>query len=189
MSFRPSLRLSNMLLITVSACTFLTAQELPKVLMRDMNITEFRWDPNNGDGLMVGKDRSTRLWGMYQVLDKNEWKAYIPAVYDSIDFFDFNGLFTGVWKDGYVGIYLSPWSFDSAFQSTPCIFESLKEFNVEWTYYTESGQALRTYLPYAAVQKNGLWAWIDWYKGTLMTEFLYDLSEETMPYPGYKQEY
>lgn len=172
------------LLIAASA---LEAQELTKKQLKKMNLMEYHWDPYNGDGVLVGKDRGSKQWGMFQVYNEKEWVCLIPPDYDSLDFFEFNGLFTGVWRDGKVGIYLSPWSSDTAYQSVPCEFDAYKKYNVEWIKHSEGGYSYRTELSYVAVQQNGLWAWIDWYTGEIKTDFIYDLSRERMPFPNFEQ--
>ena len=47
----------------------------------------------NGDGLMQARDRTTKKWGMFQVMvDRAD--ALIPCHYDSLNMFRFNGQFT-----------------------------------------------------------------------------------------------
>lgn len=167
----------------------LDAQELSNRQLKKMNLMEYHWDPNNGDGVLIGKDRRSKKWGMYQVYSETEWENLIPAVYDSLDFLEFNGLFTGVWSEGKVGIYLSPWSSDTAYQSVPCTFDAYKKYTVEWLRHSDGGYSYPIDLPYVAVQRNGLWAWIDWYTGEIKTDFIYDLNQERMPYPAFEQKF
>jgi hypothetical protein len=141
-------------------------------------------DPVNEDGVFIARLKKTNTCGMYQCTDGKKIQCLIPPLFDSVDFFRFNGVVTGVWLNGKVGLYLSPWTSDSAHLAVPCLYDAYKLIRVikkqgdDVDYYT-------TELTYVAVKKNGLWAWIDYTNGELKTDFLYDLTKEKMPYPKF----
>ena len=125
------------------------------------------------------KHKKTGKWGMFQLTpnEKNS-KELIPMVYDSINSFRFNGNVTGVWNDGKVGLYSCYWSYgDGAKQTVACLYDDFRRITV-WRN--------RNRFEYTAVQKDGLWAWIDWKTGELKTEFLYETTKD-LPYPRYFQ--
>ncbi len=110
-------------------------------------------DQGNGDGVITARDKSTKMWGMYQ-----GWETFdtiIPAQYDSIDFFGWNLPFTGVYKNGKVGIYTSAWSMDSASQTVPCQYTDYKIIEGNRSYFL-------------ALKKDEKWAWMDWREGLLI---------------------
>jgi hypothetical protein len=158
-------------------------------LMRKWGFDQIEPDNGNGDGVALVRHAKTAKWGMIQQLNSNNIQWLIPMKYDAIDFFEFNAKLTGVWNNGKVGIYQSPWSYgeEDAKQTVDCLYEAYKIFNVEKTVYDGVGN-YRKYFDYVAVKKDGLWAWIDWMTGELKTDFLYDLDKEQMPYPEFEQE-
>ena len=164
------------------------AQDVTPKILKKINAAEYKPDKNNGDGVFVAKNIETKKWGMYQTWSEADIKEMIPPQYDSIDFFGFNAKLTGVWNNGKVGIYQSPWSFgeEDAKQTVECLYDGYKIFEVEKTVSDGLG-SYRKYFDYVAVKKDSLWAWIDWMTGELKTEFLYDLEKEKMPYPGFEQ--
>ena len=158
-------------------------------LMRKWGFDQIEPDNGNGDGVALVRHAKTAKWGMIQQLNSNDIQWLIPLEYDAIDFFGFNAKLTGVWNNGKVGIYLSPWTYgeEEAKQTVDCLYEAYKIFNVEKTVY-DGLSNYRKYFDYVAVKKDGLWAWIDWMTGELKTDFLYDLDKEQMPYPEFEQE-
>ena len=150
---------------------------IPKSVLKSIGASEYKPDPYNEDGVFIAKNKKTGLWGMYQYWIEPPIKTFIPMNYDSIDFFHFNGLLTGVWKANKVGIYIAN-SLSNPRETIPCIYDDYKIYSINQPYPK----------PYLAVKKNGLWAWIDWITGELKTEFLYDLNIEKMPYPTFEQE-
>lgn len=133
------------------------------------------FDEGNGDGVFKARNKATKKWGMYQSLGSEHLQTVIPADYDSIRFFPFNGQYTAVYNEGKVGFYLSYWSYESnAKQTIPCVYDDYKRF-------VDDG------VPKLAVQKEGKWGWIDWLTGEEKSEFKYS-TQEDLPYPGYTQE-
>ncbi|MBU2940524.1 hypothetical protein KO494_13330 [Lacinutrix sp. C3R15] len=133
------------------------------------------FDAGNGDGVFKARIKKTKKWGMYQSLDSEKLTTLVPANYDSIAFFPFNGKYTAVYKNEKVGFYLSYWSYgEKAKQSVPCIYEDYKR-------YEAAG------IPKLAVKKNEKWGWVDWLTGEEKSEFKYDKPND-LPYPYYKQE-
>lgn len=166
-----------------------SGQEINPRILKKINASEYKLDKNNEDGVFLAKNKKTKKWGMYQAWSEKDIKEMIPPNYDSIEFFGFNARLTGVWNNGKVGIYISPWSYseDRVKQTVPCLYEEYKIFNVEKIIKDGIGQYPK-YFDYVAVKKNGLWAWIDWMTGELKSDFLYDLEKEKMPYPDFEQE-
>jgi hypothetical protein len=147
-------------------------------MLKKRGIDQVIHDPYNGDGVMKVRNAETGKWGMYQIWSVKEVNEKIPMQYDSLDFFGLNARMTGVWNNGKVGIYLSPWSFaeEDARQTVECLYDDYKIFDVK-----------NKNTPYLSVKQKGRWAWIDWMTGELKTEFLYDLEKEQMPYPEFEQ--
>jgi hypothetical protein len=174
------------LLIT---CSWTFGQEITPSILKKINASEYKLDENNGDGVFIAKNKKSKKWGMYQAWSEKDIKEMIPPMYDSIDFFEFNAKLTGVWLNGKVGVYMSPWTYgeEDAKQTVQCLYEGYKIFNVEKTVYDGLG-SYRKYFDFVAVKKDGLWAWIDWVTGELKTEFIFDLEKEQMPYPEFEQE-
>jgi hypothetical protein len=180
-------KIATITLLFIASLSY--AQEITPDILKKINASELKLDENNGDGVFVAKNKKTNKWGMYQAWSVNEIKEMIPPQYDSIDFFGFNAKLTGVWNNGKVGIYKSPWSYgeEDAKQTVECLYDGYKIFNVEKTVYDGLG-SYRKYFDYVAVKKDGLWAWIDWMTGELKTDFIFDLEKEQMPYPDFEQE-
>lgn len=129
-------------------------------------------DYNNGDGVCRARSKETKKWGMYQMNT-----LLIPAEYDSIYFYQWNGLVTPVFQKGKVGFYTSPWSYgEDAKESIPCLYD-------DYEFVVKEDGGIR----YLAVQKEGKWAWIDWLSGKLKSEW-YEGGRADLPYPYYNQE-
>ena len=163
------------------------AQEITPAILKKLNASEYKLDFKNGDGVFIAKNQKTKKWGMFQAWSINDVNEMIPMSYDSIHFFNVNAKFTGVWNNGKVGIFISPWSFETGKQTVECLYDDYRSFNVERTIVDDIGR-YNKYFTYLAVKKDGLWAWIDWMTGELKTEFLYNLEIEQMPYPDFEQE-
>lgn len=174
-----------LILVLALASASLSAQEITPKILKKIGASEYKMDRYNEDGVFIAKNKKTKKWGMFQAWSESDIKEMIPMAYDSIHFFQFNGLVTGVWNQGKVGLFPSPWSFEDAMQTVECLYDGYKIYDVE--KYTDSGYPIT--VVYVAVKKNGLWAWIDWKTGELKTEFEYDLTEAKMPYPHYDQSY
>ena len=158
-------------LIWVESWAIDTFKESKEKLNADILI----FDEGNGDGVFKARDKKTKKWGMYQSLGTKNLIKLIPANYDSIIFFPFNGNFTAVYNNDKVGIYLSYWRYETkARQTVPCVYEDYKRFDVDG-------------IPKLAVKKNGKWGWIDWLTGEEKSEFIYQSSKD-LPYPHFKQE-
>jgi len=162
--------------LSLSFGNYTMAQEISQTILKHINATEYKSDPFNGDGVFLAKGKKNSLWGMYQAFSEKNIVELIPMDYDSIDFFKYNAPFTGVWSNGKVGIYVSPWSFEVGYASTECVYDDFKPY-----YFSGKNTT------YLAVKKNGLWAWIDWLTGVEQTKFIYDLNNSEMPYPLYQQ--
>jgi hypothetical protein len=177
-----------LVILFFSICKSFFAQDITKTVLNKINASEYKLDVNNEDGVFVAKNKKTNKWGMYQAWSEKEINEMIPPKYDSIDFFGFNSKLTGVWYQGKVGIYQSPWSYgeEDAKQTVDCLYDDYKIFNVERTIVDGIGR-YRKYFDYVAVKNDGLWAWIDWMTGELKSEFIYDLEKEKMPYPDFEQ--
>lgn len=143
--------------------------------MDKINASKHDFDPYNEDGVFKAQHKNTKKWGMFQLLG-DEFKELIPMEYDSVNYFSFNGEFTAVYNNGKMGIYLSKWNFENAYQSIPCEYDDYKR-------YTVPDKNIR----YLALKKDSLWAWADWMTGEIKTEFMYNLEIEQMPYPNYEQ--
>lgn len=167
--------------------SFKSADEVPLVWVESWAIDGFVkskkavgadiliYDEGNGDGVFKARNKHTKKWGMYQSFDGKNVTTLVPAEYDSLRFFPFNGNYTAVYNEGKVGFYLSYWSYDSnAKQTVPCIYEDYKRYNADG-------------VPKLAVMKNGKWGWVDWLTGEEKSEFKYETTEE-LPYPYYNQE-
>jgi hypothetical protein len=165
------------------------AQEITPKLLIKIKANEYKLDKYNEDGVFLAKIKKTKKWGMYQLGSENNAIMMIPPLYDSIDFFRYNGLITGVWNDGKVGIYTCSWTYgdEDAKQTVPCLFEGYRIFNIEKNIPSFYGNYTKT-IVYVAVKQGGLWAWIDWMTGELKTDFTVDLDKESMPYPEFEQE-
>jgi len=129
------------------------ATELIQVARRELQADLVFLDQGNGDGVFKARSMKTQKWGMYQGLD--EIRTLIPAQYDSLDFFNWNYPFTGVYKEGKVGIYTSAWSVDSAHETVPCEYDDYKIIEGNRSYFL-------------AVMKDDKWSWIDWREGKLI---------------------
>jgi len=110
-------------------------------------------DNGNGDGVLKVRISASKKWGLYQYMD--EIKTLIPAEYDSLDFFGWNNPFTGVYKNGKVGIYTSARSFEDARETVPCQYDNYKIIAGNRDYFL-------------AVQLNEKWSWMDWREGKLI---------------------
>lgn len=133
------------------------------------------FDEGNGDGVFKARNKSTKKWGMYQSLGADDLTTIIPAKYDSLHFFSFNGKYTIVYNGEKVGVYLSYWSYgDKAKETVPCLYEDFKNFDADG-------------VPKLAVKKNGKWGWINWLTGEEQSEFKYETTED-LPYPYFNQD-
>lgn len=136
------------------------------------DIVEF--DPYNGDGAMRIRIANTQKCGMFQAYSETEFKELIPAQYDSLHFFRWNGKYTTVFNNGKLGLYLSKWSYDEdARETIPCVYDELKFIDIHG-------------FKYLAVRKDDMWAWADWRTGEIHTDFIYS-SLEKLPNPSWKQ--
>lgn len=141
------------------------SQEITPSILKSIQALEHKLDTNNGDGVFVAKNEKSKKWGMYQAWSEKNIQELIPPVYDSIDFFGFNAKLTGVWKNGKVGIYISPWSFnENARETVGCKYDAYKIYNFSNRKY-----------PYLAVQKDGKWGWVDWLTGKDRSYFYEEL--------------
>lgn len=152
-----------------------------KKLMKTLKADRIDW---LGDGVFKSRDKKTEKWGLYQWhygTKLTEVNELIPMRYDSLHFFGFNELYMPVFYEGKVGIYLSELSYhEKAKESLPCIYDEYKVVNV----HARDGYPRAR--PYMAVAKDGKWAWVDWLKGELKTEFIYD-SFDDLPGIRYSQ--
>lgn len=111
-------------------------------------------DPGNGDMVYQGRLAKTAKWGMFQ-----NKTVLIPAEYDSLEFFAFNGSFTLVYQGDKVGVHTAYWTYEEeAAETVPCIYEAAKIYRYKGVRYL-------------AVQKDGYWAWIDWRTADLKSDF------------------
>lgn len=132
------------------------------------------FDEGNGDGVFKARDKASKKWGMYQSLGSEQLTTLIPAKYDSINFFPFNGNYTVVYNNNKMGVYLSYWSYDkNAKETVPCMYDDYKRFNADG-------------VPKLALKRNGKWGWIDWLTGEEKSEFKYETTKD-LPYPYYNQ--
>ncbi len=147
-----------------------------KELMKKLKADTIAMDMGNEDGVFKARNKKTKKWGMYQWMYEGlNTKELIPMMYDSVRYIPFNGSFTAVYNNGKVGFYLSAWSYDSARQTVPCLYEDYQRFTIT------KDMSTKTYL---AVKKNGKWGWVDWLTGEEKTEFVYDTKDD-LPHPNY----
>lgn len=149
-------------------------KELTLTMRANLGVDWVKQDYNNGDGVCIARNASTKLWGMYQHLSDST-VTLIPAQYDSIYFYKWNGLVTPVFKNGKVGFYTSPWSYEQGEESVPCIYD-----DYEFVIKEEGGTR------YLAVKKDGKWAWLDWLNNQEKSSW-YEGSRKDLPYPYYIQ--
>jgi len=154
-------------------------------LKKKYNFDIVKNDPNNGDGVVKVRNKTTKKWGMYQIYSLDEIIELIPTEYDSVDFFGFNAFYTKVYKKGKAGIYLCQWSYgDKAKQTIKCEYQDFKtiliDTDVEGGDYSFS-------VNYIAAKKNNKWGWINFMTGEEKSEFIYDTTE-ALPYPTFKNE-
>jgi len=158
-------------LIWIESWAIETFKESKQKLKADILI----FDEGNGDNVFKARNKDSKKWGMYQSLGSEKLTTLIPANYDSISFFSFNGKYTAVFQNEKVGFYLSYWSYGKkAKQTVPCIYENYKRVDADG-------------VPKLAVKKNGKWGWIDWLTGQEKSEFKYETTKD-LPYPYFKQE-
>lgn len=167
-------------------CQYNSAQEIPKndvqfwesskgKLYLQFDADSIQHDPFNGDGVLNARNKDTKKWGMYQRYDDQSFDTLIPPNYDSLNFFRFNAMFTQVFQNGKVGIYLSKWSYgENTKESVPCIYEDYQIFNANGTRKL-------------AVKKDGKWGYVNWLTGEEKYGFKYD-SKDDLPYPYFLQE-
>lgn len=157
-------------------CLLVFAQSFPeKELKKKLKADLLEMDPGNGDGVFRARHKKTKKWGMYQWgYEGTNTTEMIPMEYDSVRFFPFNGNFTAVYKKGKVGIYLCSWSYDSVYQSVPCLYSDYQRFTAK----------NQTYL---AMQKDSVWGWVNWKTGEEKSSFKYATTDD-LPYPYFKQE-
>lgn len=173
-----------LLFICFTFCQQAQAQDLSDKLKRKLKASEIFQDPYNEDGVFIARLKKSNKCGMYQSFNGKKIDCLIPPLFDSINFFKFNGEITGVWNNGKVGLYTSPWINDTAKQTVPCIYDAYKVYKIEKKVWDGFGEYLAPFT-YVAVKKDGLWAWVDWITGELKTDFLYDLNKEKMPFPKF----
>ena len=132
------------------------------------------FDSGNGDGVFKGRNKNTKKWGMYQDLEGAEIKTLIPANYDDITFFSWNGKFTAVTQNGKIGFYLSKFSYgEQTKQSVPCMYDDYKLY--------DHNNVIKL-----ACLRDDNWGWVDWLTGEERSEFKYK-TQEALPYPAYVQ--
>jgi hypothetical protein len=126
-------------------------------------------DPYNEDGVYNARNKKTKKWGMYQ-----NFKEFIPARYDSIDFFGFNHPFTLVWNNGKVGVILD--GSDGYKESVPCIYDD----GQIWKYWNREIAQEEKVLK---VRKGEKWGMINWITGDIQVDFICDNPNDVkMPY-------
>ncbi len=161
-------------------------RKIREVLLDDFHLNKVEFDKENEDGVLKARSIETGKCGLYQAITLKEIREIIPPKYDSIDFLNTNGAFAAVWNEGRVGIHTLPWWFDEGNQTVECLYNDYHIYRLKKA--DVGGYGTRTYL-YLAVEKGGLWAWIDWTTGELKTEFLYDIERQKMPNPNFEQQY
>ena len=133
-------------------------------------------DEGNGDGVYKARDKNTQKWGMFQCIDTTKIDTLIPAVYDSVANFPWNGSYTAVFNDGKIGFYLSKWSYgELAKQTIECKYDDYKRFRNKGTKYL-------------AVKRDGYWGWVNWLTGKEQSDFK-ALTTDDLPFPQYDQTY
>lgn len=146
-------------------------KELTKKMRDSLGVDLVEFDPINGDGVFRARHRVSKKWGLYQMGEE-----LIPAQYDSLYFFKWNGLVTPVFQNGKVGMHLSPWSFEDAKETVPCIYD-------DYYFVVKETGGVR----YLAVKKEGRWAWLDWLHNELKSPWQ-EGDPENLSYPYYEQE-
>lgn len=175
-NFISGIILSVFLLATSSTTSFAQSK---------FNADKVEFDEANGDGAFRARNKDTKKWGMYQGSASGEPDEMIPMEYDKVDFFEVNASFTGVYKNGKVGIYLCKWSYeDKHKQTVPCQYEDYRRVDTKAVNHDVFKMENTT--EYLAMKKNGKWGWVDWLTGEEKSEFKYD-SVEDLPQPTWQQ--
>jgi Leucine-rich repeat (LRR) protein len=145
-----------------------TIKSLKKRLKADQLIL----DEGNGDGVFKARIKSTKKWGMYQwTYSGTNYKVLVPARYDSLGFFRFNGTFAIAKKGNKYGTVSSPWSGESTYSKPviPFVYESIKVVDHKGTWL--------------AAKKDGKWSFIDKESGKAYIPWIFESAEE-LPAPN-----
>ena len=150
--------------------------EMQKIL-KSLPVSKVEFDKNNGDGVFRAKLKETGKWGMYQGYNGN-YNNLIPAKYDEINFFSWNGNFSIVKNNEKYGVVLSPWSNDDLtnLETIPCQYEDYKI--IEYESEKHPGYTDK----FIAFKQKEKWAFVNYKNGKAYSEFVYD-SPEDLPYP------
>lgn len=133
-------------------------------------------DPNNGDGIYQVRDKNTKKWGMLQFIGTSA-DTLIPALYDSLEFYTFNGEITAVWLDGKVGFY----GFSERDQLLPCAYDNYRKVRYRRSSHSPS------YL-HLLVEKDGRWGYVDFGNGEALSNF--DASHpDSVAFPSVESSY
>lgn len=150
--------------------------EMQKIL-KSLPVSKVEFDKNNGDGVFRAKLKETGKWGMYQGYNGN-YNNLIPAKYDEINFFSWNGNFSIVKNNEKYGVVLSPWSNEDLtnLETIPCQYEDYKIIEYEsekYPGYTDK---------FIAFKQKEKWAFVNYKNGKSYSKFVYN-SPENLPYP------
>lgn len=148
-----------------------------KNILKSLPVSKVEFDKNNGDGVFRAKLKETGKWGMYQGYS-GEYTELIPAKYDEINFFSWNGNFSIVKNNEKYGVVLSPWSNDDLtnLETIPCQYEDYKIIEFESKKYPGNTDK------FIAFKQQEKWAFVNYKDGKAYSKFLYD-SPENLPYP------
>ena len=147
---------------------------LIKTARKELRADIVEMDKGNGDGVFRARNSQTKQWGMFQSIGKNNFIEMIPMQFDSLRFFNWNGSFTAVYKDGKVGFYLSKWSYDeNATLSVACKYDDYQRFSADG-------------VSKLACKRDGKWGWVNWLTGEEESEFYAETSDD-LQYPYYHQ--
>lgn len=137
---------------------------------------KLEFDKINGEVVFRARNKTSKKWGLYQLLSGSELLELIPAEYDSLEFMPADAPFCIVYQHGKTGVFLSKWQYPEAKQSVAC------EYDVWKTVKHADGKI------YLALAEGDLWGWVDWLNGDEKSDFTAP-SFAALPKPEYVQSY
>lgn len=133
-------------------------------------------DPNNGDGIYKVRDKNSKQWGMFQFISSGI-DTLVPALYDSLEFYAFNGVLTPVWLDGKVGFY----GFSERDQLLACAYDDFKVVKYRRSIHSPA------YI-HLLVKKEDHWGYVDFPSGEPLSGFT-ESHPDSVPLPSRESSY
>lgn len=168
------MRIIYIFILTIFSAQILIAQNIDeKKLIKSMRATEIIWDTENGDGVFIAQFKSSKKWGMFQLIEGMRYKTLVLPKYDSLGFFSFNGSYTIYKKGNKYGVIGSPWENENEISAVllPANFDFLKPI------YSNGVNML-------IAKQNGKWTYIDYKTGKPFIPFIFKTIDE-LPIPSY----